>query len=69
MSKVTYLLGAGASANTIPIVRDLRPRLLEFRDFLNRFLKQNMNAYAFDKLVPTFRDNQDILQKFINELI
>ncbi|HZE85068.1 MAG TPA: hypothetical protein VE035_12220, partial [Puia sp.] len=34
MPKVTYLFGAGASANCLPIVRDIPDRLNKFREFL-----------------------------------
>jgi len=35
MANITYLLGAGASANTIPVVADMHKRIEEVIDFKN----------------------------------
>lgn len=50
MSEITYILGAGASFQSIPVVNTFNNRLLEFADFLNgigqvKFMGENRNKF------------------------
>jgi hypothetical protein len=48
MSNITYLLGAGASANTIPVVNNLTYRFDEIIGFLNGY--EHLNELAYEQL-------------------
>lgn len=50
MNNVTYLIGAGASANTLPIVSNMVVRLAEVGKFLSSHEKTGMNSSAWDTL-------------------
>ena len=58
MSKrVTYLLGAGASANTIPVVADMHERMKE----MSRFFRTIMNRYTTESdPAKIYEFNQDL---------
>lgn len=47
MSNITYLLGAGASANCLPIVSNLQDRLRMIRDYLKAFSPEKLNEQAY----------------------
>jgi hypothetical protein len=50
MSKITYLFGAGASANVLPVVNNIHSRILELCKFLNIYHnEQNLNFKALIK--------------------
>lgn len=59
--KITYLLGAGASANTIPVVANFRHRMMEMRTFLQtqlnpQFDSQNKSPKVHSKYHDAIRD-------------
>ena len=57
MAKITYLLGAGASANTIPIVGDMHERMKE----VSRYFATIMNKYTIEKdHSKIYEFNQDL---------
>jgi hypothetical protein len=41
---ITYFLGAGASANSLPVMNSMERRLAEFHDFLNRYIESSNYA-------------------------
>ena len=64
MAKITYLLGAGASANTIPIVANMPTRISE----INNFLKNCRPQYIFtDKPLILSEDKEGILDEIIKD--
>src|ERR1700741_4790544 len=58
---VTYYLGAGASANALPLYSDFRTRLEVFRDYIYH--------YANDKKLIGLGTKEDIYVTALNELI
>ena len=37
---ITYLLGAGASANALPVINEIDSRLITFKGVLNSYIQQ-----------------------------
>lgn len=74
MSKVTYLLGAGASANTIPVVNNMVYRFEEIIHYLDRTHKDLSNNVMYAQGImktryPEILKNQiNILLNFIEDL-
>ncbi|OYU95641.1 MAG: hypothetical protein CFE21_10910 [Bacteroidetes bacterium B1(2017)] len=68
-SQIVYFLGAGASAQAIPVIEGLRPRLDDLAIFLKSFLKTNHNDESFQKLPENLRKNQDVLLHLYNEIL
>ncbi len=62
-SYITYYLGAGASANAIPVVGQLNQRLNDLSEFLKRFTTVNEAA------LNTFHSHIKNYQKELNQLI
>lgn len=48
--RITYLLGAGASANAVPVVADFKDRIIAFKNYLGHL------AYYHQKLNPSIAD-------------
>ena len=67
MAKVTYLLGAGASANAIPVVNNMNKRMEEVRDYLKRNYLYD-NQAKLNSFPQSIRDNIDFILFFIEEL-
>lgn len=63
MAKITYLLGAGASANTIPIVANFHQRLKEITSYLLSCLPPESSIYKKPFIIP------DNLVNNLNEII
>ncbi len=40
MANITYYIGAGASCNSLPLVRDMKERMEQFKDYIN-YMSQN----------------------------
>lgn len=45
MQNITYYLGAGASANSLPLYSDFQLRLSVFRDFIYHYQRQKDNSF------------------------
>jgi hypothetical protein len=57
MSKnITYLLGAGASANALPTINEINTRLVLFRDLLFRYISDKQRNLVNNDLHPTAHD-------------
>jgi hypothetical protein len=68
-SQIVYFLGAGASAQSIPVIEGLRPRLLDLSFFLKNYLNTNLNESAFEILPEKLKNNQDVLLHLYDEII
>lgn len=55
MTNVTYLLGAGASANTIPVVNNLTTRIKEVVNRLHDFTQKRLNTEYYNKLPESLK--------------
>ena len=64
MAKITYLLGAGASANTIPIVNQMRDRINKIKDWL-KSINTGMNPQNSPKELNI---NFVILSEWVKDL-
>lgn len=57
---ITYLLGAGASANALPTINEINSRLTQFRDMLYGYISEKQRNPATNNLPPAahelFRD-------------
>lgn len=68
MARVTYLLGAGASADTIPVVENFNKDLERISRLLGTYLEKNLNDEAF-KLLPTIlQEKNAILENIVKEI-
>src|SRR5882757_121929 len=67
MTKVTYLLGAGASAEAIPIVEKFTKGLSAIKNLLEEYLEENLNPAAFSLLPQTIQQKNPVLKKIIGE--
>jgi hypothetical protein len=67
MNNTTYLLGAGASANTIPIVNQIGQRLKEVLFFLEKYRYSENNLKERDKWPQHLHDFNSLIQKIIDD--
>lgn len=69
--KITYLLGAGASANSIPLVNQMIERVNQVVSFLQSKKKENFNYDAQKHLPEKLMDsaNQETLVQIIDDLL
>lgn len=66
--KITYYLGAGASANAIPVVADMKSRMEDVVDFLQSF-NTPISSNAKNLYFPEFiENNKKALNQMIDEL-
>ena len=68
MSKITYLLGAGASCNALPLVNNFKDRLNSFNKRLleNLQLQPPNDMEAYRQLFPFGGKNgKDLMESFI----
>lgn len=68
MAKVTYLLGAGASANAIPVVEHFTEDVKNIKGLLTDFLKKNLNEPTFSSLPPILQEKNSVLEKIVTEI-
>jgi hypothetical protein len=68
MPEVTYLLGAGASANSLPVVSNFRQRLVSFRNLLNELREDQLNPAAFEALPKKLIEFNPTLTEIITEI-
>ncbi len=68
MKNITYLLGAGASANTIPIVNNMRYRFKDVVNFLSIHLKDKNNITAYSSLDRNIQTYNNYLNNIIEDL-
>jgi hypothetical protein len=73
MSKqITYLIGAGASANTIPVVGQLRERITDIRNYLEFFVNAAnlsvLDSRRYDKLPTILKSGSPILSEIMEDL-
>ena len=47
-NELTYILGAGASFQSLPVVKTFAERFNDFYEFLNLFTKRGDNFYVFN---------------------
>lgn len=66
MSNITYLLGAGASANTIPVVNNLTYRFDEIIGFLNGY--EHLNELAYERLPLMVKEHREKIQEIIEDI-
>jgi len=67
MTQITYLLGAGASANVLPVVNNLRDRLSDLVQYLSNFSDKKLNPDAY--LIKGFdKKYQQVYDSLITEL-
>ncbi len=66
MSNITYLLGAGASANTIPVVNDLMYRFDEIIGFLNQY--KYLNEQAYEGLPLMVKEHRKKIKEIIDDI-
>jgi len=65
MAKITYLLGAGASANTIPVVNNMHKRLIEVISFLGNYTPSTKISSVYSVLAD---EQKETLKLIIDEL-
>ena len=68
MVNVTYLLGAGASANSIPVVEKFNEDIKSIKELLEKFLKKNMNDSSYNSLPELLQTKNSILEKIVDDL-
>lgn len=61
MEKVTFLLGAGASAKALPVVKEIPTRLKLFRDFIHD------NRSAMEDVLEGGQKQKDIEEQFLQD--
>ena len=66
MANVTYLLGAGASANALPVINEINGRLLFFKDTIFDYINRNLRHQNILKAQNLHRD-LDLLIKNIEK--
>lgn len=66
MPNITYLLGAGASANTIPVVNDLMYRFDEIIGFLNQY--ESLNEQAYEGLPLMVKEHRKKIKEIIDDI-
>lgn len=59
MHKITYLFGAGASKNALPIVKEFPERIQNLIDFLEKDNIEFDESETFDDLGPTVRNTKN----------
>lgn len=64
---ITYLLGAGASAKTIPVASQLKLRLNDLKVYLQTNFV-TINQGALSQLHNQLREHQAVLEKFISDI-
>lgn len=69
MANVTYLLGAGASANTIPIVNSMADRFIEIISYLTSIEQDLQRGAPYSSAYPAqLSDNADMIRPIINDI-
>lgn len=70
MDKITYYLGAGASANSIPIVSKMIFRLKDLIEYLESFLrdKRKFNSSEYTSLPIDITSNQELIKEIILDI-
>jgi hypothetical protein len=70
--QITYLFGAGASANTIPVVADMHPRIAEIISYISGFLALDaMELHYFERyqyLPDIIKNSTDFIQTLVDDL-
>ncbi len=66
--KITYLLGAGASEQALPIVRNLSDSILSLNRRLNSLLVDSSHPTELSQFVPDAINNKVFVRKIIDEL-
>ena len=64
MKNITYLIGAGASVQAIPVVSAMVPRMIKFRDFVYHSSKGNETKK--EALTNFYEDLSDLIQNTEN---
>ena len=59
-NNITYLLGAGASANAIPVVQNFKEKLDDFLNFFNT----DLNKVPLETILRKNQVNLDLISKF-----
>lgn len=62
--KITYYLGAGASANVIPMVSGINQSLKDLCDFVGTKIEINERNKHFPKLIGAYKYDQDAFWEF-----
>jgi hypothetical protein len=68
MSNITYLFGAGASANTIPVVKYMNKRFSTIKYFLSQKMKRNINEHSFKSLPKKLQDYNSLISEIMSDL-
>jgi hypothetical protein len=63
---ITYLLGAGASANALPTINEINTRLVLFRDLLFRYITDKQRNIFTNDLHPAAHDLHESLKWVIS---
>lgn len=67
-TQIVYFLGAGASAQAIPVIDGLRPRIYDLIKFLESYQVHHLNEDAIKHFPDLLKNNQDLLNHVIDEL-
>ncbi|MBI5857109.1 MAG: hypothetical protein HZB42_05625 [Sphingobacteriales bacterium] len=67
MTNVTYLLGAGASAEAIPVVDEFNEDLKAIKNLLSLYLKKNLSDEAYATLPIQLQENNSVLEGIVRE--
>jgi hypothetical protein len=68
MANITYLFGAGASANVIPVVNNMKTRFQEIITYLTANKRSKFNDGAYETFPEKFRTYNHLLDSMIDDL-
>lgn len=67
-NKITYYLGAGASANSIPVVSEMESRFKDLVNYLKKFLKPAVDDPVYSFYPREITDNHELIKNIIEDI-